>query len=878
MRSQRRLDCAGRSLLLVALTLTPFAGAVAQSPSSSWDRDQSRNNVVFDSEEGLLRQDFLRYRAAHELESEEGQADLLGDNETAVVVNPADPSNVAYASLWELRVSIDGGQTFQPPVASSIPPTHYAVGDPSLAFDADGRLYWTYLASLVDDTHTDIFLAQCDPATGEVLPGYPVNISAQTGFESCTDKEWLAVDSWPGSPFANRLYVTWTDMGSGCSFANDNQRFTYSTDHGLTWATKQTLATGSSWPVSMAVASNGDVYVAYHGWTQIATEPGTGFVKMVRSTNGGASFAPATDPFPPGSASITTNIDRDLPHVRFWLQGSLQAWILPDPHAPSHLAVIACDDPENDFSSGDPSDVMIARSTNSGQTWTVPQRVESSASGLLQVMPSAAVDRTTGNIAVTWYDNREGGVNADGNYLLDTYAAVSTDGGASFLDAFRISDVPFDPDLRAPCRFNCPPRIFTSWDGGANCAYICGNAVYKWNGTSWAPVNPGGTAQKNGVWGASPSAVWIVGNSGEIRFWNGTQWSGQTSPTSLSLYKVHGQSATNVTAVGNGGAIVHWNGTNWSLQPSGFNGSLRGIWTLPGGTAWAAGRAGTVLHFDGVSWSPATPIPTDQHLQDVWATSDANVWTVGLNGGIYHWNGSSWTTIESNLSSLTAVWGSGPDDIYFAGWGNDVLHWNGQEMERQAIGGDVFDINGAGPDDILMSRNPGRATRFDGNSWVEQPVPVLPATAVLRIGEYTGTAVAGVRGLATWTGNSTRGDSDPPAQAAFFDVFPAGGPASAGEIAAGPSLLLLEGGHPNPFRWVTEIGYSLPEPKHVSVRVFDVSGRLVDLLDSGMRDAGPHDVTWDGRDASGRAAPAGTYFVRLEAEGKASTATIVLSR
>src|SRR5262245_22160882 len=46
---------------------------------------------------------------------------LEGTNEMVIAVNPVNPLNIAYASLWELRVTTDGGTTWQAPVVSKFP-------------------------------------------------------------------------------------------------------------------------------------------------------------------------------------------------------------------------------------------------------------------------------------------------------------------------------------------------------------------------------------------------------------------------------------------------------------------------------------------------------------------------------------------------------------------------------------------------------------------------------------------------------------------------------------------------------------------------------------------------------------------------------------
>ncbi|HEU4365029.1 MAG TPA: FlgD immunoglobulin-like domain containing protein [Candidatus Krumholzibacteria bacterium] len=70
---------------------------------------------------------------------------------------------------------------------------------------------------------------------------------------------------------------------------------------------------------------------------------------------------------------------------------------------------------------------------------------------------------------------------------------------------------------------------------------------------------------------------------------------------------------------------------------------------------------------------------------------------------------------------------------------------------------------------------------------------------------------------------------------------------------------------PNPFNPTTLISYSLPAREHVTVSVYDASGRLVRTLVDETRGAGSHDVQWDGRDNAGTTVGSGVYFYRLTA-------------
>jgi len=63
----------------------------------------------------------------------------------------------------------------------------------------------------------------------------------------------------------------------------------------------------------------------------------------------------------------------------------------------------------------------------------------------------------------------------------------------------------------------------------------------------------------------------------------------------------------------------------------------------------------------------------------------------------------------------------------------------------------------------------------------------------------------------------------------------------------------------------------------VSLRLFDVSGRLVAELYRGTMEAGPHSVSWDGRAASGAAIARGLYFARLQTQRESPTIKVALT-
>jgi hypothetical protein len=85
-------------------------------------------------------------------------------------------------------------------------------------------------------------------------------------------------------------------------------------------------------------------------------------------------------------------------------------------------------------------------------------------------------------------------------------------------------------------------------------------------------------------------------------------------------------------------------------------------------------------------------------------------------------------------------------------------------------------------------------------------------------------------------------------------------------------------GRPNPFARATRIGFALPREQEVSLEIFDVAGRRVRTLASGLLAEGTHTFAWDGRDERGRPLPAGSYFCRLRVGDRVESARIVRGR
>ncbi|MGE5180138.1 MAG: FlgD immunoglobulin-like domain containing protein [Bacteroidota bacterium] len=92
------------------------------------------------------------------------------------------------------------------------------------------------------------------------------------------------------------------------------------------------------------------------------------------------------------------------------------------------------------------------------------------------------------------------------------------------------------------------------------------------------------------------------------------------------------------------------------------------------------------------------------------------------------------------------------------------------------------------------------------------------------------------------------------------------------------SAVKLEQNSPNPFNPVTKINFAVSKDSDVALRVYNVQGRLVKTLFSGRLAQGMHEVTWDGKDTSGRQAASGVYYAKVSSGGNADVIKMVMAK
>jgi hypothetical protein len=104
------------------------------------------------------------------------------------------------------------------------------------------------------------------------------------------------------------------------------------------------------------------------------------------------------------------------------------------------------------------------------------------------------------------------------------------------------------------------------------------------------------------------------------------------------------------------------------------------------------------------------------------------------------------------------------------------------------------------------------------------------------------------------------------------DVYPYQGkilvsPVSIPEVSGDLKEFGLGNVFPNPFDQSTVINYSIPEQGNISLKIYDINGRLIKVLYEGIQAGGNHSVKWNGQDDLGNQINAGMYFIKLNSNG-----------
>jgi len=93
-----------------------------------------------------------------------------------------------------------------------------------------------------------------------------------------------------------------------------------------------------------------------------------------------------------------------------------------------------------------------------------------------------------------------------------------------------------------------------------------------------------------------------------------------------------------------------------------------------------------------------------------------------------------------------------------------------------------------------------------------------------------------------------------------------------------PNQFSLKQNYPNPFNPTTTIGYQVEAQSLVRISVYNMLGQEVRTLVNVVKEAGPHQVTWDGHDNLGNVLPSGLYLYRLHVNNQIQTRRMVFMK
>jgi len=350
---------------------------------------------------------------------------ILGDaaNEPSIAVDPTNPDKMVIGWRQFDSVSSDFrqagyGYTTDGGVSWTFPGRIEAGvfrSDPVLAADSSGNFYYNSLTT--DEFQSDFWCHTFKSTDGGAT--WDAGTYAYGG-----DKQWFIIDKTGGVGDGNH-YAYWNYVYSTC-YPNN---FTRSANGGASYESCITVSGTPYWGVN-TVGPDGELYCS-----------GTGFT-VSRSDN--AQNAGSTITWP---LSTTASLDGSISYSGGPNPGGLmgQAWIAAN-HSTGpdrgHVYLLASVDRS---STPDPCDVMFARSTDGGNSWSSPVRVNDDAGtsayqwfGTMSVAPNGRID-------AVWLDTRDD----PGGYDSALYYSYSEDGGLTW-SANEALTTAFDPHVGWP--------------------------------------------------------------------------------------------------------------------------------------------------------------------------------------------------------------------------------------------------------------------------------------------------------------------------------------------------------------------------------------------------------------------------------------------
>jgi hypothetical protein len=340
-----------------------------------------------------------------------------------------------------------------------------------------------------------------------------------------------------------------------------------------------------------------------------------------------------------------------------------------------------------------------------------------------------------------------------------------------------------------------------------------------------------------------------------IARWNGTSWAAPTTTIfdaimSFEIYNdnliIGGQFAS---FAGNPN-IISFNGTSFTtLGSGGANSNVRAL-RVNGGRLYAGGdfttiggvTASRIAYWDG-SW------------HDLQYGSDNIVFSLGSYSSEVH-AGGSFSRVNWGGDHSTTV-----HSPFWARYSETGLPWFTQQpFSRTAQLGD----------DVAFTAQAVTGYGVTGLRWYHNDQPMVDGptgNGSTIVGATTGTLTI-LDSVWNDHGNYKMGASNSCGTAFTNTVTLTFTGVTAAPSPGESFTTLFEALGPNPAGGASRIAFSLAGDAAVRVRIHDVRGRLVRMVDLGRVAAGRHASRWDARDDNGRRVAAGQYFVTVDVDGR----------
>jgi len=352
----------------------------------------------------------------------EGDVRVLAEEglrwETTAAVSPQNPRNAVVGVIARDRhgvdsyVTHDGGHSWTGgplPVRATNGRDYPSQGDPVVAVDRTGIFHYGVLTSNVRNT-TVAATRSLDAGLTWSAPIVIAELDLNAAPRQFDDKEWIAVDD-TGGAYDGHVYLLWQRITFGTTPFQSRMMFARSTDRGVTWSEPAYLTEPATSGQSMVdIGPDGEVYLAYFR---------TNSLWLRKSTDGGATFAdPVAIPSLPWIGGAIPNTRA----AQFRAFPQLLCDRSSGPHRGTLYLVHASSAPGTPRYGG----VALTKSTDGGATWSTPRFLFTPTADA--ILPSGAVDQTTGALTIAWLDRRDDPTNT----LARLYAMRSKDGGTTF--------------------------------------------------------------------------------------------------------------------------------------------------------------------------------------------------------------------------------------------------------------------------------------------------------------------------------------------------------------------------------------------------------------------------------------------------------------